>query len=74
MESINSKYLKKGVCCVVRKCGLSKYPINTDEQTRRVECSSFTDEIELYKIDIIITGLYPDCDEGSVRADDLQPY
>ena len=71
-DSINSDYLKEGVCCVIKKCGLSKYPTKTDGQAG--EWNSFTDGIEWCLVDIIMTGLDPDCDTGSVRAEDLQPY
>jgi len=64
---------KEGVCCVIKKCGLSKYPTKTDEQTQTGEWSSFTDRIEWCLVDIIMPGVDPDCDEGSVRAEDLQP-
>lgn len=72
LESYGSEYLKKGVCCLIKECGLSKYPNELDEQTG--EWSSFTDDIEWCYVEIVTLGVDPYSDEVSVRAEDLQPY
>jgi len=71
-DSSNNKHLKEGTCCVTKECGLSEYPHEFDEQTG--EWSSFNDEIEWCWVEIIMTGIDPDSDEGCVRAEDLQSY
>ena len=71
-----SKYLKKGVYCIIIECGLSKYPGKVDEQTNSwiTPIDTDTDGVEWCTVRIITQEVDPDNEEDFVRAKDLQPY
>ena len=61
-------YLKKGVCCVVIECGLSKHSF--DEKSG--ELSPLTDGIEWCRVRAITDEPDPQYDEGFVKSTDLE--
>ena len=72
MDPCCSKSLKKGVYCIIKECGMSKYLNVIDYQTGY--WSTANDGIEWCVIEIVATGLEPQDEEEVVKAEDLEPH